>query len=347
MGGLDKEGKDKPSVSSFSDLEDLKSPKEGLHGNASSLSLHDNASPDGIEQHPPLEATNHAFSSKVESLDEGCVTSIEQDLSQNCNGLQIVIVERQHGQEDHVEKSASPLPTSPVLEVLQSYSRTPSRSASSSSLFEEEKISSVKKWKRKCWKCAVYFVTAGMLAALLYGLDLSWSALTAAVLLMALDFQDAGPSLEKVSYPLLVFFAGMFITVNGFNRTGIPGTFWDSVEPHARINSASGIAVLALVVIVLSNVASNVPTVLLLGSRVSLSAALNGASVTRAWLILAWTSTVAGNLTLVGSAANLIVSEQAGKAQLLGYELTFWNHLMFGLPSTLLVAAVGLPPIRG
>ena len=88
-------------------------------------------------------------------------------------------------------------------------------------------------------------------------------------------------------------------------------------------------------------------TVLLLGSRVAESAIRSGANVTRSWLILAWASTIAGNLTLVGSAANLIVSEEAMKAEFLGYELTFFSHLLFGFPSTLLVLAVGLPLVRG
>lgn len=52
----------------------------------------------------------------------------------------------------------------------------------------------------------------------------------------------------------------MFITVDGFNKTGIPSTLWEFVEPYAQIDRASGIAVLAVVVLVLSNVASNVPT---------------------------------------------------------------------------------------
>ena len=77
------------------------------------------------------------------------------------------------------------------------------------------------------------------------------------------------------------------------------------------------------------------------------AAATAGVSVTKAWLILAWVSTVAGNLTLVGSAANLIVSEQARRAKVMGYNLSFWNHLRFGLPATLIVIAVGLPLIHG
>lgn len=88
--------------------------------------------------------------------------------------------------------------------------------------------------------------------------------------------------------------------------------------------------------------------VLLLGPRVAASAAATpGASVNKAWLILAWVSTVAGNLTIVGSAANLIVSEQARRSPLLSYKLSFWNHLRFGVPATLIVIAVGLPLIRG
>ncbi|KAL3700680.1 hypothetical protein R1sor_018702 [Riccia sorocarpa] len=203
-----------------------------------------------------------------------------------------------------------------------------------------------KKTRTKVWRASVYLVTLGFLAALLGGLNLSWSAVTAAVVLMILDFTDAGPSLEKVSYSLLVFFSGMFIAVEGFNKTGAPGELWDAVEPHSRIENIKGLTILSLVVIVLSNVASNVPTVLLLGARVAASAAQSNVSVAKAWLILAWVSTVAGNLTLVGSAANLIVSEQARTADV-GYNFSFWKHLPFGFPSTLIVVAVGLPLISG
>ncbi|XP_010935806.1 silicon efflux transporter LSI2 [Elaeis guineensis] len=216
-----------------------------------------------------------------------------------------------------------------------------------SNLSLEEKEIPVERWKRLLWKTGVYVVTIGMLIALLMGLNMSWSAITAALALIVLDFKDARPSLEKVSYSLLIFFCGMFITVDGFNKTGIPSALWDWMEPYSRIDSAGGIAVLSLVILILSNVASNVPTVLLLGTRVAASAAsISLAEVTKAWLILAWASTVAGNLSLLGSAANLIVCEQARRAQFFGYNLSFWSHLRFGLPSTLVVTAIGLLLIR-
>ncbi|PUZ78312.1 hypothetical protein GQ55_1G442900 [Panicum hallii var. hallii] len=202
-------------------------------------------------------------------------------------------------------------------------------------------------WQSRVWKTCVYVITAGMLVALLLGLNMSWSAITAALALIVLDFKDARPCLEKVSYPLLLFFCGMFITVDGFNKTGIPSTFWEFMEPYARIDTPTGTAILALVILLLSNVASNVPTVLLLGARVAASAAaISPAAQTNAWLILAWTSTVAGNLSLLGSAANLIVCEQARRSQHYGYTLSFFSHLQFGFPATIIVTGIGLLLIR-
>ncbi|GFP82240.1 putative transporter arsb [Phtheirospermum japonicum] len=214
--------------------------------------------------------------------------------------------------------------------------------------FVEGRLGFSKKWMRVLWKACVYLVTLGMLTSLLMGLNMSWTAITAALALIVLDFKDARPSLEKVSYSLLLFFCGMFITVDGFNRTGIPSTVWEFMEPYAKVDHIGGTVVLAVVILVLSNLASNVPTVLLLGARVAASAAMiSPGSEKKAWLILAWVSTVAGNLSLLGSAANLIVCEQARRAQHCGYNLSFWSHLKFGVPSTLIVTAIGLILIRG
>ncbi|KAJ0967250.1 hypothetical protein J5N97_024167 [Dioscorea zingiberensis] len=225
--------------------------------------------------------------------------------------------------------------------------RRPIRREVASFQSAEEKEGSIERWKRLIWKTCVYLVTLGMLISLLMGLDMSWTAITAALALVVLDFKDARPCLEKVSYSLLIFFCGMFITVDGFNKTGIPSALWDFMEPYAQINSAGGMALLSLVIIVLSNVASNVPTVLLLGARVAASAAtISPAEEAKAWLVLAWVSTVAGNLSLLGSAANLIVCEQARRAQYFGYNLSFFSHLRFGLPSTLIITAIGLMLIR-
>ena len=55
------------------------------------------------------------------------------------------------------------------------------------------------KWKGMLWKSCVYLITIGMLVSLLLGLNMSWTALTAALTLVVLDFKDARPCLEKVS----------------------------------------------------------------------------------------------------------------------------------------------------
>ncbi|KQK24090.1 silicon efflux transporter LSI2 [Brachypodium distachyon] len=218
----------------------------------------------------------------------------------------------------------------------------------------EENISTKHPWFMQCTeqrrklflKSFAYIVTVGMVVAYMVGLNMSWTAITTAIALVVVDFRDAEPCLVKVSYSLLVFFSGMFITVSGFNKTGLPGAIWDFMAPYSKVDSVGGISVLSVIILLLSNLASNVPTVLLMGNEVATAAALiSPAAVTRSWLLLAWVSTVAGNLSLLGSAANLIVCEQARRAPRNAYELTFWNHLVFGVPSTLIVTAVGIPLI--
>ncbi|KAG6510431.1 hypothetical protein ZIOFF_028452 [Zingiber officinale] len=139
----------------------------------------------------------------------------------------------------------------------------------------------------------------------------SWSTIAAALALIVLDFQDARPSLEKII---------MLVKA-------------DYMEPYARIDTASGSLVLTVVILFLSNVASNVPTVLLLGARVAASAAeISPGEETKAWLMLAWVSTVAGNLSLLGSAANLIVCKQARRCWVAVYDMRNYK------PSTKIVA---------
>lgn len=84
-------------------------------------------------------------------------------------------------------------------------------------------------------------------------------------------------------------------------------------------------------------------TVLLLGEKMAASAAtISPLYAKKAWLILAWASTVSPNLSLVGSGANLIVCENARAKAPLAYNLSFWSHLKFGVPSTVMVIAIGL-----
>jgi len=78
---------------------------------------------------------------------------------------------------------------------------------------------------------------------------------------------------------------------------------------------------------VLSNIVSNVPAVLALKPFI-----IGLSDPRRAWLIVAMASTLAGNFTLVGSIANLIVVE---RARALGVTIGFWTYFRVGAPLTL------------
>jgi Na+/H+ antiporter NhaD/arsenite permease-like protein len=170
-----------------------------------------------------------------------------------------------------------------------------------------------------------------------FSIGLVWAVLLAAALLFAIDGVPPAPLVAKVDGGLLFFFSGLFICTAGLNATGFPASVWSAVAPYASLNSVSGLCVFSLLVLVGSNTISNVPLVLLLAPALLL---LSPNDARRAWLILAWTSTVGGNLTLLGAVANVIVAERARAA---GTSVTFVDWLRGGVPSTLLCLIIGTP----
>jgi Na+/H+ antiporter NhaD/arsenite permease-like protein len=86
--------------------------------------------------------------------------------------------------------------------------------------------------------------------------------------------------------------------------------------------------------VVLSNLVSNVPAVLLFKPLMEVMPQRE-----LAWLALAMSSTLAGNLTVLGSVANLIVVENARRA---GTELGFVEYLKVGVPVTVLTTLAGI-----
>jgi Na+/H+ antiporter NhaD/arsenite permease-like protein len=134
----------------------------------------------------------------------------------------------------------------------------------------------------------------------------------------------------EIDWPLLVMFVGLFVVVGGLEKVAIT----PDVSAAIGQQHLSDMAILAGVTAVLSNVISNVPAVLLLKSLVpSLQ------DPQRAWLVVAMAATLAGNFTLVGSVANLIVAQRA-KAR--GVDFDFWSYFKVGAPLTLLTIAFGL-----
>jgi Na+/H+ antiporter NhaD/arsenite permease-like protein len=127
-------------------------------------------------------------------------------------------------------------------------------------------------------------------------------------------------------------FTGLFIVVHAFQvhvvaQWGINGGAWLVQRP---------IDLLGLVSTGLSNLVSNVPAVLLMEP---LMKAMPEASRETAWLALAMSSTFAGNLTVLGSVANLIVVENASRE---GVTVSFWEYCKVGVPLTILTLALGI-----
>ena len=166
----------------------------------------------------------------------------------------------------------------------------------------------------------------------LAGLPLAWVALAGACLSAVLRFEEPTENIARLDWALLVFFAALFVVIGGVARAGwidqATGSLstWLTARPEARPTLFAGFSLVA------SNLFSNVPFVLVLGHGYP-------AASDAFWFQLALTSTLAGNLTLLGSVANLIVAEAAGRE---GIALGFVAYLKVGVPLTILTTAAGL-----
>jgi Na+/H+ antiporter NhaD/arsenite permease-like protein len=174
-------------------------------------------------------------------------------------------------------------------------------------------------------------VTLTTVALFFTGLPLELVALGAASVVL-LDRIKPTKIYREVDWSLLVMFTGLFIVVHAFQVQvvagwGIEGWTWLLHRPTD---------LLSLVSAVLSNLVSNVPAVLLLEP---VAQAAPAASRETAWLALAMSSTFAGNLTVLGSVANLIVVESARRA---GVTISFWEYCKVGVPLTVLTLALGI-----
>jgi len=170
-------------------------------------------------------------------------------------------------------------------------------------------------------------------AGFILGYNLSWTALAGGVLLMVLARHDTRGVLKLVDWHLLVFFAALFIVVEGLNGTGLPGRIYHHLSPVFGTSAASQAWNFAWFSIIGSNVFSNVPFVLVAGNWIH-----NFARPDLMWKAMALVTTFAGNLTILGSVANIIVMESArGRI-----EMGFWDYAKFGIPVTLLTTVAGL-----
>ena len=171
-------------------------------------------------------------------------------------------------------------------------------------------------------------VAALVLAGFLAGSSPALVASVGAAILLITRTRDPHLVYEEVDWGLLVFFVGLFLIVGGAENAGLTRHLLGFGE---RFN-LQHLGVFTLVTAILSNLVSNVPAVMLLKSLVS-----QFADTHSAWFILAMASTLAGNLTITGSVANIIVVERAQKEAV----ITFFDYFRIGLPVTLLTLLFG------
>lgn len=147
--------------------------------------------------------------------------------------------------------------------------------------------------------------------------------------------------LMGVDWPLLVLFTGLFIMISCTVQTGYPDDFFRATFNDCREDPTHDCtALFAFMIVLFSNVISNVPLILLIKGYIQ-NSMTPGLVSRNNWMFISWVCTLAGNFILLGSAANLIVADQARK---MGQDiLTTINHGMFGIPSTLACTCAGIP----
>jgi len=167
------------------------------------------------------------------------------------------------------------------------------------------------------------------MAGFVAGLDLSWTALAGGALLMVLARRDTQAVLKLVDWHLLVFFAGLFIVVEGLSGTGLPDQLYNSVRGLFGASAGHQAWNLAWFSVAGSNIFSNVPFVLVAGKWMG-----NFAQPELMWKVMALATTFAGNLTILGSVANIIVVESARGHVEVGF--------CYGIPVTILTTLAGM-----
>src|SRR5215469_3206591 len=171
-------------------------------------------------------------------------------------------------------------------------------------------------------------VAIAVVVGFFVGVDPPLMAALGAALLLITRTLEPQKLYKEVDWGLLVFFVGLFLIVGGAEDAGIT----NKLLQIARHWNLQRMSVFTITVAALCNMVNNVPAVMLLKALVP--GFTNPRTV---WMVLAMASTLAGNLTITGSVANIIVVETA-KPEI---EIRFQDYLKAGVPITLMTLVVG------
>jgi Na+/H+ antiporter NhaD/arsenite permease-like protein len=177
------------------------------------------------------------------------------------------------------------------------------------------------------WKSVA--ASAAMIVLFFAGVPVPKVALAAGALLLITRRVKPERVYHEIDWGLLAMFAGLFVVIAGIEKTPITADFFAFGSRFGLDRTAP----MSIFTAVLSNLVSNVPAVLVFKSLIP-----KLADPIRAWLTLAMSSTLAGNLTVLGSVANLIVVERARRE----VRISFWEYARAGVPLAILTLGVGI-----
>ncbi len=172
-------------------------------------------------------------------------------------------------------------------------------------------------------------VTVGVLIGFLAGYPPPLVAATGGALLLVQRHRSPKAIYGDIDWSLLMLFPGLFLVLGGAEQAGVTEELVGAAEQMNLHNSL----IFAGVVTLLSNIVSNVPAVMLLKGVIP-----QFHNAHAAWLLLAMSSTLAGNLTITGSVANIIVVEKARTET----HISFLEYMKIGVPVTMITLAIGL-----
>jgi Na+/H+ antiporter NhaD/arsenite permease-like protein len=177
------------------------------------------------------------------------------------------------------------------------------------------------------WKSLT--VSLGMMVFFFVGAPVPKVAVVAGALLLVTRRVKPEKIYREIDWGLLVLFIGLFIVIAGLEKTSVAANLFAAASRYHLERTAPMAAFTAL----LSNLVSNVPAVLVFKGFVG-----RLPDAVHAWLTLAMSSTLAGNLSILGSVANLIVVQKARHS----VRISFWEYAKAGIPLALLTIAAGV-----
>ncbi len=121
--------------------------------------------------------------------------------------------------------------------------------------------------------------------------------------------------------------------MGGVEKSGLGNILFEKAVPLFGLSSWKGMLSVSAAILILSNLVSNVPAVILFAPYIKFFP-----NPQNGWLVLAMASTLAGNFTLVGSVANLIVAEIAKEGSV---TISFWEYLKVGALLTIITILIG------